>query len=60
MSLVNRMEAKKMIEEGSREFYEYILILLFERIIAVGTMLIFSIIFRQFLPTVAFIVFFCR
>jgi Membrane protein putatively involved in post-translational modification of the autoinducing quorum-sensing peptide len=58
LKLVNQMEAKKMIEKDNMEYYEYVLIIMAERIIAVGTMLIISIIFRQFLPTVAFLVFF--
>lgn len=58
LNLVNQMEEKKMIEEGSREYYEYALIIMAERVLAVGTMLILGIIFKQFLPTVAFLIFF--
>lgn len=58
LNLVNQMEEKKMIEESSREYYEYALIIMAERVIAVGTMLILGIIFKQFLPTVAFLIFF--
>ncbi|MCM1416627.1 MAG: accessory gene regulator B family protein [bacterium] len=56
--LVNQMEEKKMIEESDIEYYEYALLIMAERVIAVGTMLIISIIFKQFLPTVAFLIFF--
>lgn len=58
LNIVNQMEAKKMIEEGSREFYEYALVIMAERVISVSTMLIIAIIFKQFLPTVAFLMFF--
>lgn len=58
LKLVNQMETKKIIEKTSREYYEYALITMVEHIIAVGTMLIISMIYKQFLPTVAFLVFF--
>ncbi len=58
LNLVNQMEEKKMIEESSREYYEYVLIIMTERTIAVGSMVVISLIFKQFLPTVAFLVFF--
>lgn len=58
LNLVNQMEAKKMIEESSREYYEYALVIMAERIIAVGTMLIIGMIFKQVLQTVAFLIFF--
>lgn len=47
-----------MIEEGNREYYKYALIIMAERVLTVGTMLILGIIFKQFLPTVAFLIFF--
>ncbi len=58
MRLVNQMEVKKMIEKSERDYYEYVLIMMAERIIAVGTMLIVGVIFKQFLPTVTFLIFF--
>lgn len=58
LKLVNQMEAKKIIEKTNREYYEYVLITMAEHIIAVGTMLIISMIFKQFLPTVVFLIFF--
>lgn len=58
LKLVNQMETKKIIEKTSREYYEYALITMVEHMIAVGTMLIISMIYKQFLPTVAFLVFF--
>lgn len=58
LKLVNRMEVKKMIERDSRDYYEYALIIMTERTIAVGTMLVIGFIIKQFLPTVAFLIFF--
>ena len=52
------MKIKKMIEKSERDYYEYVLIMMAERIIAVGTMLIVGVIFKQFLPTVTFLIFF--
>lgn len=49
---------KKMIEKNNREYYEYALIIMTERTIAVGTMLVIGFIIKQFLPTVAFLIFF--
>lgn len=47
-----------MIEKSDRDYYEYVLIMMIERIIAIGSLLIISVIFKQFLPTVAFLTFF--
>ncbi len=58
LKLVNQMEVKKMIEKSDRDYYEYVLIMMIERIIAIGSLLIISVIFKQFLPTVAFLTFF--
>lgn len=58
LKLVNQMEMKNMIEKEYREYYEYVLVIMAERAIAVGTMLVISHIFRQLLPTIAFLVFF--
>jgi len=58
LKLVNQMETKKLIETTNREYYEYVLITMTEHIIAIGTMLVISMIFKQFLPTVVFLVFF--
>lgn len=58
LNLVNQMEAKKIIEENSREFYEYALVIIAERVISVSTMLIIAIIYKQFFPTAAFLIFF--
>ncbi len=56
--LVNRMEIKKIIEKDSSHYYEYALIIMTERTIAVGTMLVIGLIIKKFLPTVAFLIFF--
>lgn len=58
LQLVNQMETKKIIEKGSREYYEYVLIIMSERIITIGTILIISFFLNRFLPTVTFLVFF--
>jgi accessory gene regulator B len=52
------METKKIIEKSNSEYYEYALVSLAERIIAVGTMLAIGILFEQFIPTIIFLVFF--
>lgn len=58
LSLVTQMEDRKIIEKSSRDYYEYALIILTEHFIAVGTMLMVGIIFKQFIPTVIFLIFF--
>lgn len=56
--LVAQMEDRKIIEKSSREYYEYVLITLAEHVIGVGTMLIIGMLFKQFVPTVIFLLFF--
>lgn len=56
--LVNQMEMEKLISKSSCEYYEYAVIGMVEHAITVGTMLLLAFIFRQFLPTICFIVFF--
>lgn len=58
LKLVNLMETKNIIEKANSEYYEYALVSMAERIIAVGTMLIIGILFNQFVPTILFLVFF--
>lgn len=58
MELVAQMEDRKIIEKSSRDYYEYVLVTLAEHIIGVGTMLIIGMFFKQFIPTVIFLVFF--
>lgn len=58
MELVAQMEDRKIIEKSSRDYYEYVLVTLAEHIIGVGTMLIIGMLFKQFIPTVIFLVFF--
>jgi accessory gene regulator B len=58
MELVDQMEDRKIIEKSSRDYYEYVLVTLAEHIIGVGTMLIIGMLFKQFIPTVIFLVFF--
>ena len=58
LKLVNQMEIEKIISKSNCEYYEYALISMVEHAITVGTMLILGLIFRNFLPTTCFIVFF--
>ena len=52
------MEDRKIIEKSSKDYYEYVLITLAEHVIGVGTMLIIGMLFKQFIPTVIFLLFF--
>lgn len=56
--IVSQMEIQKIINKANCEYYEYAIIGMAEHIITVGTMLFLGLIFREFLPTVCFIVFF--
>lgn len=58
IKIINQMEMEKIISKSSCEYYEYALIGMAEHAITVGTMLLLGLIFRQFLPTICFIVFF--
>lgn len=56
--IVNQMEEQKIINKSNCEYYEYALIVIVENAVAIGTMLLLGLLFRQFLHTVCFIVFF--
>ncbi|MBD5543067.1 MAG: accessory gene regulator B family protein [Lachnospiraceae bacterium] len=58
IKIINQMEIEKIISKSSCEYYEYALIGMVEHAITVGSMLLLGMIFRQFLPTICFIVFF--
>lgn len=58
IKIINQMEIEKIISQSSCEYYEYALIGMLEHAITVGTMLLVGLIFRQFLPSICFIVFF--
>ena len=58
LKIVNQMEIEKIISKSSCEYYEYAIIGMVEQAITVGTMLLLGLIFRQFLSTICFIVFF--
>ncbi len=58
IKIINQMEIEKIISKSSCEYYEYALIGMVEHAITVGTMVLLGLIFRQFLPTICFIVFF--
>ncbi len=58
IKIINQMEIEKIISKSSCEYYEYALIGMVEHAITVGTMVLLGLIFRQFLSTICFIVFF--
>lgn len=58
LKLVNRMERENIIEKTNREYYEYALITMAEHMIAVGSMLVIGMLFKQFVPTIIFLIFF--
>lgn len=58
LKLVSQMESRKIIDEANSKYYVYALIMIVEHIIAVGTMLVIGILFKQFIPTIIFLVFF--
>ena len=58
LKLVNRMERENIIEKTNREYYEYALITITEHMIAVGSMLAIGMLFKQFVPTIIFLIFF--
>lgn len=58
LKIVNQMEMQKIINKSSCEYYEYALIVFVENVVTVGTMLLLGLLFRQFLHTICFIVFF--
>lgn len=58
IKIINQMEIEKIISKSSCEYYEYALISMVEHAITVGSMLLLGLIFKQFLPTICFIVFF--
>ena len=58
LQIVNQMETEKIISKSSCEYYEYAIISMVESAITVGTMLLLGLLFRQFLPTICFTIFF--
>lgn len=58
LKIINQMESEKIISKSSCEYYEYALIGMVEHVITIGTMLFLGLVFRQFLPTICFMVFF--
>lgn len=58
LKLVNQMEMQKIISKTNCEYYEYALISMVENAITIGSMLLLGLLFKQFLHTVCFIVFF--
>ncbi|MFG6324543.1 MAG: accessory gene regulator B family protein [Lachnospiraceae bacterium] len=58
LRIVNQMEMQKIISKSNCKYYEYALIGMIEHTITVGTMLFLGLLFRQFLYTICFVVFF--
>lgn len=58
LKLVDQMEMEKIISKSNCEYYEYALISMVEHAITAGTMLLLGFVYRHFLPTVCFMVFF--
>lgn len=58
LKIVNLMEMQKIISKSNCEYYEYALIAMVENAVTVGTMLLLGLLFKQFLHTVCFFVFF--
>lgn len=58
LKIVSQMEMEKIISKSRCEYYEYALISIFEQTITVGTILLLGLLFRQFLHTICFMVFF--
>ena len=58
LKLVSQMESRKIIDEANSKYYVYALIMIVEHMIAVGTMLVIGMLFKQFIPTIIFLVFF--
>ncbi len=58
LKLVRQMEMEEIISKSSCEYYEYTLIGIVEHAITVGTMIFLGKVFKQFFPTICFMVFF--
>lgn len=58
LKLVYQMELEGMISKEETEHYEYALVTMIERVMAVGSMLIIGAIVKQFIPTLCFLSFF--
>lgn len=58
VNLVNQMLENQMIGNSQKENYIYSLIVLMERIITVGTILVISLFIKNLIPTVFFLIFF--
>lgn len=58
LKIVNQMEMQKIINKSSCEYYEYAIITIVEKAITVSTMLFIGLIFRHFIHTICFMVFF--
>lgn len=57
-NLITQMERKQIISKSDVVYYEYALIAMVENSITVGSMLAVGLIFKQFLHTICFLIFF--
>jgi accessory gene regulator B len=58
LNIVEQMERREIIEKIYCEYYTYVLITTVENIVTVSTMLLISLLFKQFMYTICFIFFF--
>lgn len=58
INLVDQMLDSKMIGDGQKEYYVYSLILLVEKTITLGTILMISLLLGNLIPTIFFLLFF--
>lgn len=58
LKLVDQMETENIIRKSEREHYEYALIIMIERFITIGTMLVFGLVSELLIPTICFLIVF--
>lgn len=58
VNLVGQMTEAKLIDKDMADRYIYVSISWIERLITIGTIILISIVSKQFLPTLFFLVFF--
>lgn len=58
LTLVDQMEVERIIRKADREYYEYALITMTERIITVGSILLIGLVTKLLLQTICFLIVF--
>lgn len=58
VAIVSQMGKEELIEEDRKEHYVYALIIMTEKIITIGSILVISLFLKQFIPTLFFLGFF--